>query len=520
MLEFFLGKRFVILYFVPFIIGLISVLSFQPFNLTIINFIILPLFFYFLVYINKKSKGAYRKKPHKTNLFLFGLMFGFGFYIGGVSWITNSLTFDDNFKVLIPFALILIPLFLSLFTALTTLFVGPHLKFNFISIIIFSGSIAFSDYLRAKLFTGFPWNLWAYSTTWANEILQILNLTGLYLYNLLVITFFTIPVIIFFRISTSRKLLVFSLCILIVLSLYIYGNYEINKNRKILNNVNQSIFVKVVSPNFDLQYGLTEREIEERFKKLIRYSDPDKNQKTLFIWPEGVFSGYSFDEVSAFKEMIKNNFSKKHTIIFGSNKLDKKTGKFFNSMIVVNNNFELIQSYEKLKLVPFGEFLPFEKALNNFGLKKITEGHGSFLKGTKNNILKIDKSNILPLICYEIIFTDLIQNSDYDTNLIINISEDGWFGKSIGPDQHFSKSIFRAIENNTFLLRSANQGVSAIIDNKGNIIKQLNRNEAGNIEFEVPLIKSNKIKNDLIFFLLLITYVFIFSIYKEKNAKQ
>ena len=167
MLEFFLGKRFVILYFVPFIIGLISVLSFQPFNLTIINFIILPLFFYFLVYINKKSKGAYRKKPHKTNLFLFGLMFGFGFYIGGVSWITNSLTFDDNFKVLIPFALILIPLFLSLFTALTTLFVGPHLKFNFISIIIFSGSIAFSDYLRAKLFTGFPWNLWAYSTTWA-----------------------------------------------------------------------------------------------------------------------------------------------------------------------------------------------------------------------------------------------------------------------------------------------------------------------------------------------------------------
>ena len=287
-----------------------------------------------------------------------------------------------------------------------------------------------------------------------------------------------------------------------------------------LNNVNQSIFVKVISPNFDLQYGLTEREIEERFKKLIRYSDPDKNQKTLFIWPEGVFSGYSFDEVSAFKEMIKNNFSKKHTIIFGSNKLDKKTGKFFNSMIVVNNNFELIQSYEKLKLVPFGEFLPFEKALNNFGLKKITEGHGSFLKGTKNNILKIDKSNILPLICYEIIFTDLIQNSDYDTNLIINISEDGWFGKSIGPDQHFSKSIFRAIENNTFLLRSANQGVSAIIDNKGNIIKQLNRNEAGNIEFEVPLIKSNKIKNDLIFFLLLITYVFIFSIYKEKNAKQ
>ena len=142
-------------------------------------------------------------------------------------------------------------------------------------------------------------------------------------------------------------------------------------------------------------------------------------------------------------------------------------------MLIVNNNFEIIQSYNKRKLVPFGEFLPFENILNNFGLKKITEGHGSFLKGKKNNNLIIEKLNILPLICYEVIFTDLIQKSEKNTNLIVNISEDGWFGNSIGPDQHFSKSIFRAIENNTFLLRSANKGVSAIIDNKGNIIKTI-----------------------------------------------
>jgi len=290
-------------------------------------------------------------------------------------------------------------------------------------------------------------------------------------------------------------------------------------NKKLLNNNSQSVFVKVISPNFDLQYGLNNKQIEERFKKLIKYSDPNKDQKTLFIWPEGVFSGYSFDEISVFKKMIINNFSKEHIIVFGANKLDKKTGKFFNSMLVINNNFELIESYNKLKLVPFGEFLPFEKVLNNLGLKKITEGHGSFLKGDKNNILVIDETNILPLICYEIIFTDLVQKSDYNTNLIINISEDGWFGKSIGPDQHFSKSIFRAVENNTFLLRSANKGISAIIDNKGNIIKQLKRNETGSIEFEVPLIKSNKVKNDLIFFLLLITYLSIFVIYRKKNAK-
>ena len=124
------------------------------------------------------------------------------------------------------------------------------------------------------------------------------------------------------------------------------------------------------------------------------------------------------------------------------------------------------------------------------------------------------------MICYEVIFTELIQSSNNKTNLIINISEDGWFGQSIGPYQHFTKSIFRAIENNTFLVRSANKGISAIINNKGEIIKKLSSLEAGNIQIEVPLIESkNKNKNDLIFFVLLITYIFIFKLYKKNNGK-
>ena len=122
------------------------------------------------------------------------------------------------------------------------------------------------------------------------------------------------------------------------------------------------------------------------------------------------------------------------------------------------------------------------------------------------------------MICYEVIFPELIQKSDYKTNLIVNISEDGWFGNSIGPQQHFAKAIFRAVENNSFLVRSANKGISAIISNKGQIIKKLNVNEAGNIEMEVPLIISeHKNKNDLIFFILLFTYLIIFLIFKNKN---
>ena len=120
----------------------------------------------------------------------------------------------------------------------------------------------------------------------------------------------------------------------------------------------------------------------------------------------------------------------------------------------------------------------------------------------------------MPLICYEVIFTSFIQKASSDTNLIVNISEDAWFGSTIGPDQHYAKSIFRAIENGTYFIRSANKGVSAILNNKGILIKKLNRNEAGNLEFEVPLIKSKNNKNDLIFIILLFTYLFIFNFNK------
>ena len=519
MIKKYLNNRLLILYIFPLILGSLITLTFAPFNFTIINFLVLPIFFYLLNYINKKSKTIYRKKPYKKNLFIFGIAFGFGFYLSSISWITNSLTFDDNFKVLIPFAFILIPLFLSLFMGLTTLIIGQYLKLDFSSILLFSASLAFSDYLRANVLTGFPWNLWAYSTTSIIEILQIINFIGLYSYNLLVITIFTLPAILFFKINKIKKVISLIFIFFIILSLYINGNYVINKNKKILEVATEKTYVKIISPNFNLEYGLNTKEIEERFKKLIRYSDPDKEKKTLFIWPEGVFSGYSYNEILLFKDLILKNFSKRHNIIFGANKLDPNLGNFYNSMFVINNKFEVIQVYNKRKLVPFGEFLPFENILNKFGLKKITEGHGSFLNGQDNKNIILENLSILPLICYEVIFTNLIQQSAIDTNLIVNISEDGWFGKSIGPDQHFAKAIFRAIENNTFLIRSTNRGISAIIDNKGNILKKINRNEAGNIEFEVPLIKSNKIKNDLIFFILLITYLLIFLFYKKQNAK-
>ena len=323
MIEKYLNNRFITLYVFPFILGSLTVFSFQPFNFTFINFIVLPLFFYVLVFINKKSKTTYRKKPYKKNLFIYGTLFGFGFYISGTHWISNSLTFDDNFKFLIPFSLILIPLFLSLFISIVTLFLGPFLSFNFSSILILSLGLAISDYIRSKILTGFPWNLWSYSFSWATELIKIINKIGLFSFNLITLTIFMLPVLFLFKYNFGKKILHFSIVPIILFVFYVYGNYSLNHNQKLINSIDNKFYIKVISPNFELKYNLNLDEIESRLDSLARYSSPEKNRPTLFIWPEGVFSGYSYEEILSLSSKFSNYFDKDHYVVFGINRLDK-----------------------------------------------------------------------------------------------------------------------------------------------------------------------------------------------------
>ena len=266
-----------------------------------------------------------------------------------------------------------------------------------------------------------------------------------------------------------------------------------------------------------MRYIKSDDEIKNAIQKVIRYSDPEIKKETIFVWPEGIFAGVYFEDLKKFKNLFNKNFSENHLIILGINTEDNQKGDFYNSILVLNNKLEVLYKYDKKKLVPFGEFLPLNNFFERFGLKKVTQGYGSFSSGGNQNNLELNTLSVLPLICYEIIFPELIQSSNNKSNLIINISEDAWFGNSIGPHQHFAKAIFRSIENNTFVVRSANKGISAFINNNGKVIKSLKPNEKGSIELNVPLI-NNKFKNnnDLIFFILLFTYMIIFLTLKNK----
>jgi apolipoprotein N-acyltransferase len=196
--------------------------------------------------------------------------------------------------------------------------------------------------------------------------------------------------------------------------------------------------------------------------------------------------------------------------------------KVFNSMVVLDQDVNILAKYNKNKLVPFGEFLPFENFFRKFGLKKITQGYQSFSNDNERNIININAVNFVPLICYEIIYSGKINKTNDDFDLILNISEDGWFGNSVGPYQHFSHSIFRSIEEGKNLIRSANNGISAFINSKGQIINQIKSTESGVIE-----VKSfNQVKKTLfssfgnkIFFYFLLFYIILFFFLKKRENK-
>ena len=197
-LEFF-NSRFFLIFFFPFILGTLTVFSFQPFNLNYINFLIIPILFLLTTYVRKKSKNTFRKKPYLLNLFLIGYLFGVGFFLTGTYWISNALTFDENFKFLIPISIIGLPLFLGIFFGIGNLIVGPFLKNNFTSILLFSSSLALMDYTRAKVLSGFPWNAWAYTWSAQPETLQSLFYLGFFSFNLLCIIIYCAPLLIIFK---------------------------------------------------------------------------------------------------------------------------------------------------------------------------------------------------------------------------------------------------------------------------------------------------------------------------------
>ena len=280
------------------------------------------------------KKSTYKNKT----FFKYGWCFGFGFFLFSLYWIVISLTFDQNFKFMIPIAVILVPSFLGIFYGLMTYLFSIFYSRNVTSsFFIFSVLFGITEFIRGFIFTGFPWNLIAFSFSNSNYFIQILSSIGTYSFNLICISIFMVPALFYLRKSNREIIVCFSFFI-ISISFLIFG-YIKNHKFDSIKSIKNSFTIRAISSNISLDRFYSKNDEEKIINELILLSEPNKNDPTIFLWPEGIIPDSNVKDMSAYKNLFFNSFGSDDLIIIGLNSIERENNKdsFFNSMAVFDH---------------------------------------------------------------------------------------------------------------------------------------------------------------------------------------
>tara|TARA_Y100000817_G_C16846836_1_gene540386 strand:+ start:51 stop:1049 length:999 start_codon:yes stop_codon:yes gene_type:complete len=295
------------------------------------------------------------------------------------------------------------------------------------------------------LFSGLPWNLVGYSWSWSLTYSQAVSILGIYGLGLL--TVFS-SVCIFTYIYNSKNKFYLLLAILILILLYFYGYIRINNNQLSYSD-NE---LRIVHTHFNQKDKWTRQSVEQTASM--------GSLDMITVFPE---TSFGFDSDRPKNWMVGH--------------IRKDQNKFYNSVSYMGF------TYDKKILVPFGEYTPLSSLINTLFPKNLFFKNG-ITSGHDNQVFS---KNILPLICYEIIFPSFVRNSvTTSTNLLVNISNDGWFGNFSGPRQHFVHAQFRSIELGIPLVRSSNKGISGLISPIGETINVTESGKTNYIDVKIP----------------------------------
>mgnify|MGYP001212311538 CR=1 FL=1 len=488
------------------ICGFFSSLLFPPFFILPLGFITFPYLFSLL--INEKFLK-------KSKIFQFGggLIFGFTMVFFILFWIQEPFLIDEktsNYS-LVSYLLVI---YCSIYFGLIFLFLG-YINSNIAKLILIPILIIISEIIRENLFYGFPWITFALVFSGNDFLINLIYYFGTHGLSYLVLLFFIFPAVLLLF-ENNRKLLFLYILIsigifivsLILILFKFYQNEEKNEIELTISviqlNTSQADRNKIINS-------------EKRLKEITNIIENDLSDIIIFAENEFPYIVRDLQELSFIQQKLKNNQS----LILGA--VREENAKYFNSFIFIEKNN--IQEFHKMKLVPFGEFLPLRKFL--FFLEPIV-GNKDFTSGKKNRLIQNSNNlSVIPIICYEIIFTKILLNqSNQNANLLINITNDSWFGNISGPYQHFYLSRLRAVELNKPLIRVSNNGISAIIDNNGKIVKHTLLNEKKIIRSNIDIFSNHKnlLKYHNLIFLFLVVF-FIISLLinnriNERNKKS
>ncbi len=427
------------------------------------------------------------KAKKRKEIFWLGFAFGFGYFLTGIYWIAISLLVDAaSFAWLIPFALTLIPSALALYLALFALsykflLEKFNLTFNYQKIAVFSLCWVFFEILRSELFTGFPWNLLGYVWMFDIHFAQTASIFGIYGLSLFAVSISLFPIFFLYKNTLWDKVSAFLLIkLLIVIAIFGYSRVD-----EFSLKTDNKIKLRLVQANIKQEMKW---DGEEKYQNLLKHIELT-NSKSLkdisaVIWSETAVP-YAIEEGSELLTKLHEATPPNGVLITGALRLgygDKSktwVSNAWNSVFTLNQN-GVVNAYDKHHLVPFGEYIPLQKYLPF--IEKITEGAMGFSEGDGPQTIAAQGFSFSPLVCYEVIFSDEVVNKNSRPDLLVNLTNDAWFGNSSGPYQHFDMSKMRSIEYGISMARVANTGITAFIDPFGRVIDKINLNQSGIVD--------------------------------------
>jgi apolipoprotein N-acyltransferase len=457
-----------------------------------LGFIIMPLLANFIL-VSSFKKNFF-------NFFLIGFSFGLGFLIIFLSWIYNPFLVYDSTK---PFAILalLLPIFLSLFFGFSFLL----FKFfkNFLHIILVTPFIfIFTELLISNFLYGFPWV--TISLALSNSLFgfYLIKYSGTITSGFFIISIFFIPTLLFeFKNIIKYKKLIFIIYSPFIIIFLIICYFSMISHDDYTKEIKIEAY-QLLSPINNKNESL----IEKNIINII------KNSKSDYI----IFAENNFPYLINEKKFLDLNkyINTKAKVIIGATTF--KNNHYYNSFLLLEkDNF---QYFDKEILVPFGEFLPFRKFLK---FMESIAGSVDFKPGNADRILTTkDNINILPIICYEIIFDEIFSDINYKKiDFLINITNDSWFGNKIGPYQHFYLSRIKSLISNKPLIRVSNNGISAIIDENGYVVKNTNLNMVSKLDYKLKINNNMSHINLHNFFYYYLIFLFIILLVFKKKYK-
>lgn len=458
---------------ISFFLGALQALSMPPFGF----FFILPLTVSIFIIISKSRET-------KKSSFFYGWLFGAGYFIFSLYWINYALFVDIKmWWWVLPLSLIIGPALLGIYWGFIPLLAWRYKKPSNLYAIVFCVIWAIIEWIRGHALTGFPWNLSGYTWHRLPAILQLNSLIGIYGLTLITLLWAAIPVI---KKRTTQIFLL--LLFFIALS---FGTHRIKYNPV---SFYDDIGVRIIQPNIQQTFKWIPEEREKNLKKhmvLTSKETPFDYPIKFVIWPETA-TLYDFTGKNNVVSFTASSLPENSIGIFGSLNIEGygDNEKAFNSVTFISSKGELLGTYNKHHLVPFGEYIPFRKYLNLTPLAAEISAVGDFSRGTGATTFDLGDNLLLPkpspLICYEAIFPNEVTDKNRRPDWLINVTNDAWYGNSTGPYQHFEIVRVRAVEEGLPLVRAANNGISGVIDPMGRVIDKQPLFATGIIDSKLP----------------------------------